>query len=66
MPPGCTVLGWTIVEGVERDEALILIQLVKHYTDGTIYLDVTAELCGEDCCDADRLDDAVVGGGSPA
>ena len=36
MPPGCTVLGWTIVEGVERDEALILIQLVKDYIDGII------------------------------
>ena len=38
MPPGCNVLGWTIVEGVERDEALIKIQLVKHYTDSTITL----------------------------
>ena len=28
MPAGCRVLGWTIVEGVERDEALTLIQLV--------------------------------------
>ena len=26
---GCSVLGWTIVDGVERDEALTMIQQVK-------------------------------------
>ena len=38
MPAGYNVLGWTIVEGVERDEALILIQLVNHYNGWMVLL----------------------------